>query len=133
MVKNLEFYNVVAGSRYVYGGGMDSWWRHNLSWVFNLFVRFGTGKYMTDTLYGFFAIHRSVMEKMDYDKIFWGYGDYCIRLMYYLQQKKYTILQIPVINGRRLRGVSNSRFLKVFGQYTWETFKLVVRERLKIF
>jgi dolichol-phosphate mannosyltransferase len=131
MVKNLEFYDAVVGSRFVYGGSMESVWRYNLSWVFNIFVRMLTGKFITDSLYGFVAIHRSVLEKTDYDKIFWGYGDYCIRLMYYLQENKCEILQMPVQNGRRLAGTSNSRFLKVFMQYTRETIALVVRERFK--
>lgn len=131
MVKNLEFYDCVAASRFVYGGSMDSRWRHILSWVFNIFVRSVTGKFITDSLYGFFAVHRSVMEKLDYDKIFWGYGDYCIRFMYYLQGTGAEILQVPVINGRRLKGLGNSRFLKVFLQYAMETIRLVLRERLK--
>jgi dolichol-phosphate mannosyltransferase len=129
MVKNLEFYDCVVASRFVYGGSMDSRWRHILSWIFNIFVRSVTGKFITDSLYGFFAIHRSVMEKLDYDRIFWGYGDYCIRLMYYLQEINAEILQVPVINGRRLKGQSNSRFFKVFMQYTGETFRLALRER----
>ena len=132
MIKNLEFYDAVSGSRFLYGGAMDSRARHILSWAFNIFVRIVTGKYITDSLYGFFAIHRSVMAKLDYDKIFWGYGDYCIRLMYYLQEFNTPILQIPVVNGRRLRGQANARFLRTFCQYTTETFKLFLRERMKL-
>jgi dolichol-phosphate mannosyltransferase len=131
MVKNLEFYDCVVASRFVYGGLMDSRWRHILSWIFNIFVRLVTGKLITDSLYGFFAIRRSVIKKLDYDKIFWGYGDYCIRLMYYLQETEPEILQIPVVNGRRLKGQGNGRFLKVFVQYTAETIKLFLKERLK--
>lgn len=131
MIKNLEFYDCVVASRFVYGGLMDSRWRHILSWIFNIFVRLVTGKLITDSLYGFFAIRRSVIKKLDYDKIFWGYGDYCIRLMYYLQETEPEILQIPVVNGRRLKGQGNGRFLKVFVQYTIETIKLFLKERLK--
>jgi dolichol-phosphate mannosyltransferase len=129
MIRNLEFYDAVVASRFLYGGLMDSRARHLLSWLFNIFVRVMTGGQITDSLYGFWAIHRSVLEKVHYDKVFWGYGDYCIRLMYYLQEAKADILQIPVVNGRRLKGQSNSRFFKVFLQYTRETFRLVFRER----
>ena len=132
MIKNLEFYDCVVASRFVYGGLMDSRWRHISSWIFNIFVRLVTGKFITDSLYGFFAIHRSVIEKLDYDKIFWGYGDYCIRLMYYLQETGSEILQMPVVNGRRLKGQGNGSFLKVFVQYTKETIKLFLKERLKL-
>jgi dolichol-phosphate mannosyltransferase len=131
MIKNLEFYDVVVASRFVYGGAMDSRARHLLSWVFNVFVRVVTGGSITDSLYGFFAIHRAVLEKTEYEKIFWGYGDYCIRLMFYLQRMRVNILQIPTINGKRLKGQSNGRFLQTFLQYTRETLKLVINEQLK--
>jgi dolichol-phosphate mannosyltransferase len=129
MVRNLDFYGCVSASRFVYGGLMDSPSRHILSWIFNIFVRTMTGKFVTDNLYGFFAIRKEIMEKLDYDKIFWGYGDYCIRLMYYLQEQGVEILQFPAVNGKRLKGQGNSRFLKVFAQYTRETFSLVWREK----
>lgn len=131
MLKNLEFCDAVVGSRFLYGGAMDSRARHILSWLFNLFIRFVSRKHITDSLYGFYAIHRSAMAKVNYDKIFWGYGDYCIRLMYYLQEVDTAILQIPVVNRRRSRGQANTRFLKTFFQYTGETFKLVMRERIR--
>ena len=130
MIKNLEFYDAVVASRFVYGGMMEDRRRHLLSWVFNVFVRVMTGKYITDSLYGFFAIHRSILEKTDHDKIFWGYGDYCIRLMYYLQKNNVNILQIPVVNGKRLKGQGNARFFWVFKQYAEATWQLVWRERL---
>jgi dolichol-phosphate mannosyltransferase len=129
MVRNLDYYGCVSASRFVYGGLMDSWSRHILSWIFNIFVRTITGKYITDNLYGFFAIRKEIIEKLDYDKIFWGYGDYSIRLMYYLQEQNVEILQFPAVNGKRLKGQGNSRFFKVFVQYTMETFSLVWREK----
>lgn len=129
MVKNLDFYGCVSASRFVYGGLMSSRSRHILSWIFNIFVRSVTGKFITDNLYGFFAIRKEIIEKLDYDKIFWGHGDYCIRLMYYLQEQDVEILQFPAINGKRLKGQGNSRFFKVFVQYTRATFSLVWREK----
>jgi len=70
------------------------------------------------------------MEKLNYDDIFWGYGDYCIRLLYYLQKQKTNILQVPAVNGDRRHGRGNSSFLKVFMQYTVETLKLTFKERI---
>lgn len=133
LISNIQFYDVVTASRFVYGGAMDTRWRHLMSWVFNIFVRLMTGKYITDSLYGFWAAHRSVLDKITYDKVFWGYGDYGIRLMYYFQELNLNILQIPAVNGRRLHGQSNARFFQVFLQYAQATFHLVWRERLKMF
>lgn len=125
MVKNIEFYDCVSASRFMYGGSMDSRFRHYASWIFNIFIRIMTRKYITDSLYGYFAIKRETIESIEYDKVFWGYGDYCIRLMYYLQENKANILQFPAVNGVRLAGEGNSRFVKVLCQYTMATFKLV--------
>lgn len=124
LVRNLVFYDCVSGSRFVYGGGMNSNFRHISSWLFNLFVRIMTRKYITDSLYGFFAVRKETLDKLDYNKIFWGYGDYCIRMMYYLQKNKVSVLQIPTKNGERLAGQGNSRFLKVLWKYMRETFRL---------
>ena len=127
MIKSLEFYECVSASRFMYGGAMDSRFRHYASWIFNIFVRIVTRKFVTDSLYGYFAIKKDVIEKINYDDVFWGYGDYCIRLMYYLQVNKTNILQFPAVNGRRLSGEGNSRMIKVFWQYTKETLKLVFK------
>jgi len=126
MVKNLRYYDCVSASRFLYGGSMNNRFRHLASWLFNIFVRILTGKSVTDSLYGFFAVKKEAIEKLDYNKIFWGYGDYCIRLMYYLQKQNATILQIPAVNGERLKGEGNSRFIKTFFQYTIETFRMVL-------
>lgn len=131
MIQALDHYECVSGSRFVYGGGMNSKVRNTLSWIFNIFVRIVTGKLITDSLYGYLAIKKEILEKCDYDDIFWGYGDYCIRLMFYLQRRKVNILQFPAVNGYRKNGEGNNRFLKVFWQYFIETLKLVYKERIR--
>jgi dolichol-phosphate mannosyltransferase len=125
MVKNIEFYDCVYASRFVYGGAMDNWFRYNASWVFNLFIRLLMNKAVTENLYGYLAIRKEMLEKMDFNKIFWGYGDYCIRLTYYLQLNKASILQIPAKNGKRVSGEGNKKLIKTFALYTLETLKLV--------
>ena len=128
MIKSLDFYECVSASRFMYGGAMDSRYRHYASWIFNIFVRIVTRKFVTDSLYGYFAIKKDVIEKINYDDVFWGYGDYCIRLMYYLQENKTNILQFPAVNGRRLSGEGNSQFFKVLVQYTTATLSLIFKE-----
>jgi dolichol-phosphate mannosyltransferase len=131
MIEALKFYDCVSGSRFVYGGRMNSRRRHLLSWSFNIFTRLMTSGQITDSLYGFVAIHRRVMDRVDYDAVFWGYGDYCIRLMYYLQRQGATVLQIPVVNGERQAGEGNDRFFKVFLQYFREVMALTWRARIR--
>jgi dolichol-phosphate mannosyltransferase len=130
MIQSLSHYECVTASRFLYGGSMSNRTRHILSWLFNIFVRVITGGGITDSLYGYLAIKRESMEKLNYDDIFWGYGDYYIRLMYYLQLQKANILQVPAVNGERRHGQGNSTFLGVFMQYTIETLKLTFKERI---
>jgi dolichol-phosphate mannosyltransferase len=131
MVEALQFFDCVSGSRFVYGGRMQSRKRHLLSWAFNIFTRVMTNGQITDSLYGFVAIHRRVLERVDYDAVFWGYGDYCIRLMYYLQHNGASVLQIPVVNGERLGGEGNDKFVRTFWQYFREVIALSARARIK--
>lgn len=132
MVTNLNFYGCVSATRFQYGGSMDSQSRFVLSWLFNLFIRLVTRKYVTDSLYGLIAIRKEELQKINFDKVFWGYGDYCIRLLYYLQCMKVTILQFPAKNGVRLHGEGNSKFFKVFIQYFTAVMKLVITERIYV-
>lgn len=126
MIKNLEFYDCVSASRFLYGGGMDSHFRLYCSWAFNIFIRIITKGYITDSLYGYFAIKRDVLKQLDYNYIFWGFGDYCIRLMFYLQRNNVSILQVPAVNGRRLTGQGNTRLLRTLIKYTYEAIKLAI-------
>ena len=128
LIDNLRFYDCVSASRFVYGGDMRNRFRHVSSWLFNIFTRIVTRTFVTDSLFGYFAIHRNVLNQVDFDKVFWGYGDYCIRLMYYLQRKQFSILQVPGVLGQRIGGEGNSRLGKTLIQYTGEVFKLVLTD-----
>lgn len=128
MVDSMKYYDCAVASRFLYGGMMDSRVRHYLSWLFNIFVRILTKGMITDSLYGYIAIKRKVVEKLDYNKIFWGYGDYCIRLLYYLQKQGVNIIQFPAVNGKRMKGTGNRAFVKLFYQYFTEVLKLVLKE-----
>lgn len=132
MVANCQFYDVVSGSRFVYGGNMGSRFRHISSWIFNVFIRILTKKLITDSLFGFIAIRREALEQVNFDAIFWGYGDYCIRLMYYLQQKSFTILQIPVVLGQRKYGEGNKKLVKTLFSYLKATMHLVFISKKEI-
>ncbi len=125
MVDNIKYYDCVSASRLVYGGDMRNRFRHICSWLFNIFSRILTRTFVTDSLFGYFAIKRSVLDQIDFEKVFWGYGDYCIRLMYYLQKNKVSILQIPVVLGDRLGGQGNTQMFGTLLQYIKEVFKLV--------
>ena len=131
MISNLNYFQCVLGSRFVYGGKMGGQFRHFASWCFNIFIRLLTQKYITDNLYGFIAIRRDVLINIEFCKVFWGFGDYSIRLIYYLQDAGVSILQTPAVLGKRLNGEGNRRFFKTFVSYTKETLILILKKRGK--
>ena len=129
MIDNIAYYDCVSASRFQYGGAMDSRSRHYFSWIFNIFIRLMTGGMVTDSLYGYFAIKRKELLSVNFEDVYYGYGDYCIRLFFYLQKRNVSILQFPAINGKRLAGKGNSSFFKVFKLYLKAVLKLTFKER----
>lgn len=126
MLDALEHYDGVFGSRFLYGSWMSSFVHHKLSWAFNIFVRALLGGSITDNLFGYYAIRREVIERCRYDDIFWGFGDYCIRLLYYLELERASLLQIPMVVGERRAGVGNRAWVRTLIQYLITTFGLVL-------
>ena len=118
MVKFLEYYDLVIGSRFVKGGGMEDSRRYYYSLLYNLFVRLVLMMQIQDNLSGFFAIRRDKLEVFNLNHICQGYGEYFIRLLYAAHQKKYRILEVPVFYILRRHGQSKSRFLPMFWQYS---------------
>ncbi len=131
LLNGLQYFNCVIASRFVYGGFMSNKYRYIASWLFNVFVRVVTRNFITDSLYGYVAIRRGDLFKVDFDKVFYGYGDYCIRLLYYLQRNRLAMLQIPSVLGVRRGGAGNKHFVRTFILYTKETLKLVFKKKRK--
>ena len=128
LIKFLEYYDVVIGSRFVMRGGMEDRVRYVFSFVYNLGLRFLFGTRVWDNLSGFFAIYRTRLFELDLDRIFYGYGDYFIRLLMVGWRRGWHMLEIPVFYRLRQRGHSKTQFLNIFTQYSIAILKL----RLKL-
>lgn len=113
------------GSRFIFGGGMPNRPRYFLSYLYNIFMRISLGTRMDDNLSGLFAIRRTALLKLDFDKIFWGYGDYFFRLLLLSQRAGLTHVQVPVFYGERAAGGSKTRFMSIFMRYTREVVRLM--------
>jgi dolichol-phosphate mannosyltransferase len=130
LVKLLEYYDVIIGSRFVMGGGMEDRFRYLSSFIYNMFIRFMFRTQIQDNLSGFFAMYRSKLREMDmWDSIFYGYGDYFIRLLMVAWKRRLSMLEIPVYYRLRTRGHSKTQFFSILVQYTSAILKL----RLKLF
>ena len=132
MVKFLEYYDMVIGSRFVVGGGMEEWHRYYYSLLYNLFVRSLLRLQVQDNLSGFFAIHRAALIGLNKDYIFRGYEEFFIRLLYIARRKRYRILEVPVFYILRRHGQSKSRFLSMLYEYTRCVLGLRFSKRTKL-
>jgi dolichol-phosphate mannosyltransferase len=125
MVKFLEYYDLVTGSRFVMGGGMEDRRRYYYSLYYNVFVRMLLRLQVQDNLSGFYAIRREKLIPLNLEKIFQGYGEYFIRLLYSARRRGYRMLEVPVFYILRRHGQSKSRFMSMLIDYTQCVFQLV--------
>jgi dolichol-phosphate mannosyltransferase len=118
MIKFLEYYDIIIGSRFVMAGGMEDRFRQFSSLVYNYAIRLLFGTPVHDNLSGFFSIYRDKLESMNLNQIYYGYGDYFIRLLMVAHKRGYNMLEIPVFYRLRLHGHSKTQFLSILTQYT---------------
>ena len=118
MIKFLEYYDIIIGSRFVMAGGMEDRFRQFSSLIYNYGIRLLFHTPIHDSLSGFFSIYRDKLESMDLDQVYYGYGDYFIRLLMVAHKRGYRMLEIPVFYRLRLHGHSKTQFLSIFLQYT---------------
>ena len=124
MVKFLEYYDMVIGSRFVMRGGMQDVRRYLLSFMFNFWLRLWLRTQVQDNLCGFFSMRREKLLALDLDGIFYGYGDYFMRLVLMAWRHDYALLEVPVFYQLRQHGVSKTGFVGVFRDYTVAALRL---------
>ncbi len=127
MVRFLEFYDLVIGSRFVMRGGMEDRFRQFSSGVYNFGIRLLFRTPVHENLSGFFAMSRDKILSMPLDDIFYGYGDYFIRLIMVSWQRGYNILEVPVFYRLRMHGHSKTQFVSTFIQYTRALLSLRIK------
>lgn len=122
-----EKYDLVIGSRYIDGGGMENRSRYLLSYLYNLILRVILNHKIHDNLSGFFLIRKRALERINYDKTFYGYGDYFIRLLHQAQKNNLNIKEIPVFYKNRIAGESKSKFFSMFIDYSKTVLQILFR------
>ena len=125
MVRCAAEFDVVVGSRYVLGGGMlTSSFRYWASYAFNILIRVVLGLRVHDNLSGYLAFRRSLLERLDADRVFHGYGDYAIRFLYQVVRRGGRVLEIPTVYRFRKGGESKTRFFAYLWTYLASVFRL---------
>lgn len=126
MVALLHYYDLVIGSRFVMRGGMEDVLRYRLSFLYNLFIRVLFQTQIQDHLSGFFAVRRERISQLNpvASRIFYGYGDYFIRLLTVAWRRGWNILEVPVFYILRRHGDSKTGFWRIFRDYTTAVLRL---------
>jgi len=124
MVRFLDYYDIIIGSRFTMGGGMEERWRYLASFFYNFFVRVILRTQIQDNLCGFFTIRRQKLLALDIDRIFQGYGEYFMHLLFLAWKMGYDMLEIPVFYRARLYGQSKSRFFRMLWGYSLAALKI---------
>jgi dolichol-phosphate mannosyltransferase len=126
MVDFLRYYELVIGSRFVMRGGMEDHMRYRMSFLYNVFIRLLFQTQIQDNLSGFFAVRRDNLFRLQskFDRIFYGYGDYFIRLLLVAWRSDWKILEVPVFYILRRHGESKTGFWDIFRDYTAAVIKL---------
>ena len=123
--KKLDF---ISGSRFKNVNLKKLKTRFIFSFFYCLILSKFLGFKSTDSLSGFFIIKKNILQKMNLRKIFYGYGDYFFRLIYYINKKSNKLAEIQIKYGNRIYGSSKTNFLGVFLKYTKEAIKLKIYE-----
>ncbi len=130
MVRCAEDFDVVIGSRYVQGGGMlTSAFRYWASYAFNVFIRIVLLLRIHDNLSGYLACRRELLARLDAPAIFYGYGDYAIRLLWQVVRGGGRVLEIPTVYRFRKGGESKTRFFAYFWTYMASVLRLRLARR----
>lgn len=125
MMTITDFFDIVIGSRYVAGGGMGtSKLRYIGSKIFNKFIQYLLSVQTRDNLSGYFCFNREIIQNVNLEKIFYGYGDFFIRFLYAMKLLNKTIIEIPVVYEDRLGGLSKTRLTTELIRYTLSVIRI---------
>ena len=120
---NLDF---IIGSRFENFKFKKLKFRFILSYFFCIFLSILLGIKSSDSLSGFFILKKKIIKKNFKEKIFYGYGDFFFRLIYYIEKKKYKYSNVQITYGERIFGISKSTFFGLFIKYTFQAIKLKI-------
>lgn len=108
LLKAAQTHDLVLGSRYIYGGGVENWniLRRILSKSGSFYSRFLLSLPYKDLTGGFKCFRSHVLKSLDLDRI--QSEGYCfqIELTYKTHQKGFKISEIPIIFTERCQGKS---------------------------
>lgn len=124
-LKTIQNCDLVLGSRYVKGGGINNWnlIRRFVSWGGNTYVRLILGLPFRDLTGGFKCYCRQVLENIGLDDLSSVGYNFQIETTYKAYQAGFKIKEIPIIFTERTEGKSKFDF-KIIGESFWKVLQL---------
>jgi len=122
-------YDVVVGSRYVDGGGLDeSWehWRRFLSRWGNFYARRVTGLEVRDTTAGFKCFRREALGQLDLNRIRSDGYAFQIEVAHVCQRQGLRVREIPIFFEDRTVGTSKMS-LPIVLEAVWRVWQIRFR------
>lgn len=118
MLHIARIYDIVSGSRFCAGGNMQDRKHYLASLAYNWLLRALLHTQVQDNLGGYFVMKRETLLSLPLDEIFYGYGEYFFRLLYFAQRRGLRVIEIPAVYHLRTQGESKSSFLKMLFSYS---------------
>ena len=125
ITEKLESHDVVVGTRYIKGGGVENWpvWRKILSRGGSLYVRLITGMPLHDATGGFNGYRREVLESIHPQCIRTRGYSFIIQMKFRSWKEGFRIKEVPIVFIDRTRGKSKMS-AKIFLEAVLGVWKL---------
>ena len=120
--------DLAIGSRYISGVNVGNWplSRVLMSYVASIYVRLITGMTIMDTTAGFKCYRRTVLEKINLDKIkSVGYG-FQIEMKFKTWKLGFNVVEVPIIFTDRKLGASKMSG-GIFNEALWGVLRMKIR------
>lgn len=114
----------VSGSRFVKNGYGNNFFRHYSSKFYSLIISLILFLSVKDMLSGYCCFNKKNFSKEELNKIFYGYGEFYMRLLYVANLKNIKIFEVPVVYGKRIYGESKSNFIKMALNYFYQSLQI---------
>ncbi len=127
-LSSIKEHDLVIGSRYVPGGGIQNWsiYRELLSLGANVYARVLTGMQIKDATGGYRCWRREALEAVDFSRIEANGYAFQVELAYVVWRLGFDILELPIIFTDRRVGKSKMNY-----KIMWEGVTVVPRLKRK--
>jgi len=116
LIKEIDGYDLVFGSRYVKGGGITGWTldRHILSRLGNFGAKVLLGLKIKDCTTGFRCYKKEVLKKIDFANIKSDGYSYLVEMAFLAQKSGFKIGEVPIVFQNRILGASKISRKEIF-------------------